>query len=367
MRLMVTNRYFMKKVFSFLFVVFISWAAWGQPKSTSAVPYIEKEIVQWDFASKTIGEDYTIYIHFPPGYDTSKTKYPVLYMTDGDWNMTVAMNCLNMLRQDYNITTEPLIVGIGYGNRPNKRARDLDPGKGGPKFLTFIQTEVMPFVEKQCRVTDNKTLYGYSLGGMFAIYTLFEHPGLFDMIGIGAPGNSGSDLMPEAQKYFATHKDLKTKVFLGVGSYEHDNVKHLEEFRAYVAKQNFKDFDLLAGITPNAAHGAALAQVMQNAVAFFYCTKHKAIAVAKGDLDKYAGTYAVAGSQGSKLKFYVDNDALYFKEGDNIPLQVVPFTKDGFFIYENERMDILFKEENGKRYFLVSSPNEKPTRIDKID
>lgn len=40
-------------------------------------------------------------------------------MTDGDWNMTVAMNCFSMLRQDYN-TREPLIVGIGYGKGSSK-------------------------------------------------------------------------------------------------------------------------------------------------------------------------------------------------------------------------------------------------------
>lgn len=358
----------MKKLLPFLFITFVSCAvAFGQVKSDSARHYVEKEIVQWDFTSKTVGDDFTIYIHFPPGYDTTKTKYPVLYMTDGDWNMTVAMNCFNMLRQDYNTAVEPLIVGIGYGNRPNKRSRDLDPGKGGPKFLEFIQTEVMPFVEKHYRVTDNKTLYGYSLGGMFTIYTLFEHPGMFNMIGIGAPGNAGNDLMIEAKKYFATNKDLNTKVFLGVGSYEHDNVKHINEFKTYIDKQNFKDFDLRTGITPNAAHGAALAQVMQSAIKFFYCTQHKPIEMTVRELNKYAGTYAVAGDSNTKLKFYVNGNALYFVEGDNAPIQIVPFTKDGFFIYENEKMDIVFKEEAGMRYFLIESPNEKPTRFDRVN
>ena len=357
-----------KFLYSVLFIILISYATgYSQVKSSSASPYVEKEIVQWDFTSKTIGDDFTIYIHFPPGYDTSKTKYPVLYMTDGDWNMTVAMNCFNMLRQDYTITTEPLIVGIGYGTRPNKRSRDLDPGKGGPNFLTFIQTEVMPFVEKQYRVTDNKTLYGYSLGGMFTTYVLFEHPGLFNMIGIGAPGNSGSDLMPEAQKYFASHKDLNAKVFLGVGSYEHGVVKNIEDFKTYITKQNYKDFDLLTGITPNAAHGAALAQVMQNAVAFFYCNKHKAVDVAITELKKYTGTYAEAKDPDGKLTVYLENNGLFVKGRDNLPIHLVPFTSNGFFMPENEKISILFKTETGKNYLVVESPGEKPTLIEKIN
>jgi predicted alpha/beta superfamily hydrolase len=351
-----------------LFIAFINCSvAFSQPKSSSASPYVEKEIVQWNFSSKTIGEDYTIYIHFPPEYDTSKTKYPVLYMTDGDWNMTVAMNCFNMLRQDYNITTEPLIVGIGYGTRPNKRSRDLDPGKGGPNFLAFIQTEVMPFIEKQYRVTDNKTLYGYSLGGMFTTYVLFQHPGSFNMIGIGAPGNGGNDLMPEAEKYFATNKDLNAKVFLGVGSYEHMVVNNIVAFKSYIDKQSCKNLELLTGITPNAAHGAALAQVMQNAIAFFYCNTHKAIDIDAAELKKYTGTYAEAKDPDGKLTVYVNNNALFVKGRDNLPIHLVPFTSNGFFMPENERISILFKTEAGKNYLVVESPGEKPTLIEKIN
>ena len=145
-----------------------------------------------------------------------------------------------------------------------------------------------------------------------------------------------------------------------------ENVKHIDEFKSYIDKQNLKDFDLRTGITPDAAHGAALAQVMQNAIKFFYCIQHKPIAIASSELSKYTGTYQIAGHPDSKLIFYVDNHILFLKDGE-IPLQMVPFTKDGFFFYENEKMDIVFKEETGKRYFLIESPNEKPTRFDKVN
>lgn len=68
-----------------------------------------KNIDTWSIHSTTIGEDYTLYVLRTAAYDTSNIHLPVLYMTDGDWNMTVAMNCFSMLRQDYT-THEPLIV-----------------------------------------------------------------------------------------------------------------------------------------------------------------------------------------------------------------------------------------------------------------
>lgn len=359
--------YLSKLTFGLLAITILGTiSGYCQVKSVSPNPFCEKEIVSWDYSSKVIGEDYTIYIHFPPGYDTTKTKYPVLYMTDGDWNMTVAMNCFNMLRQDYE-TTEPLIVGIGYGTRPNKRGRDLNPGTGGPKFLDFIQQEVMPFIQSKYRITDNKALYGYSLGGMFTTHVLFGHPDLFNMIFIGAPGNGGSELIPAAQKYFTTHKDLNCKVFAGVGSYEHMGVNNIAQFKAYIEKQNCKNLEIATAVTPNAGHGAALAQVMQNAIAFAYCKKHKPITLAVADLEKYTGSYSIAGDTKNKFKLHVDNNMLYFKQNDEFPIQLVPYAKDSFFMYENEKGDISFKEEGGTKYILFTFPNEKPTRLDKTN
>ncbi|MDJ1499277.1 alpha/beta hydrolase-fold protein [Xanthocytophaga agilis] len=343
----------------------LSQPAFAQLVSEKPSPFIEKEIVNWDYHSKQVNDDFTIYIHFPPGYDTSKISYPVLYMTDGDWNMTVAMNCFNMLRQDYT-TTEPLIVGIGYGNRPNKRSRDLNPSTGGPAFLKFITDEVMPFVKSTYRITDNKALYGYSLGGMFTTYVLFTYPELFNMIFIGAPGNNGNELLAPAQKYFASHTDLKSKVFVGVGSYEHETTANIEKFKAYLLKQNCKQLDLETAITPNAGHGAALAQVMQNAIAFAYCKKYKPIAVPAKTLQKYAGTYILESEPNEKYTVFVQNEKLYFKSGQS-PTQLVPYTKNGFFMYENQKGTFTFKEETGKMSVVYEETNQKPTSLKKIN
>src|SRR5688572_13196349 len=80
----------------------------------STGPFTIKGIETHKIKSSIIGDEFTIYVLKTGGYDTTDKKLPVLYMTDGDWNMTVAMNCFSMLRQDYT-THEPLVVGIGYG------------------------------------------------------------------------------------------------------------------------------------------------------------------------------------------------------------------------------------------------------------
>lgn len=331
---------------------------YSQVQRTSPSPFGEKEIVTWDYSSKIIGEDYTIYIHFPPGYDTTKTSYPVLYMTDGDWNMTVAMNCFRMLRQDY-LTNEPLIVGIGYGSRTNKRSRDLEPSAGAPNFIKFIQEEVMPFIQSKYRVTDQKALYGYSYGGVFTSYVLFEHPGLFNDIFIGAPGNG--DLTLRADKYFAAHTTLKGEIFLGAGSYEPATVSKIEQFKQYMDYKKLPDLEVLTAVAPNAGHGAALATVMQAGMKFVYCKTHQPFSLTATELKKFTGTFAAEG-QNDPLTVYLDKGSLYMKSGDGHATHLVPYSQDSLFFYENEKVEITLKKEG----YLINSDGEKPMQFNRV-
>jgi len=336
-----------------------------QVKQDSPLPFMDKDLIYYDYHSKTIGEDYRIYIHLPPGYDTTKTAYPVLYLTDGDWNMTVAMNCFNMLRQDY-ITREALLVGIGYGSQPNKRNRDLNPKDGGPKFLSFIQDEVIPFVNSKYRVTKEKGLYGYSFGGIFTTYVLFHKPNFFDQIYIGAPGNSGSELLPEAREYFSKKNSLNTKVFAGVGSYENDNVKHIALFKKYLDSNKKSGVQIQTAITSNAGHGAALAQVMQNGIKYVYCVQHQAIGTpSSSELKKYVGTYGVDDPKSNAIHVFIEKGELYFREGREGARHLIPFEKDGFFVVENEGLSFKFTTENGRQYFVVDFPTGKDIRLEK--
>jgi predicted alpha/beta superfamily hydrolase len=341
---MMMKLYTTNTLFCVLAFIFIGVQAGKAQVKGPAQTFVEKEVFYWDYHSVTIGDDYTIYVHVPPGYDTTKMKYPTLYITDGDWDKNVASNSFNMLRQDY-ITREAVIVGIGYGDRPNQRDRDLDPAKGSANFLTFIEKEVIPFIESKYRVTDDRTLSGYSRGGEFAAYALFNRPGLFSTVCIGAPANSDK-LVAYGRAYFAAHKYLKARVYIGVGAYEHVTVANVALFKDYLLKQNCKDLEIETDTAPHASHGAGKSPVIQDGIEFAFCWKHKPISVPASELEQYAGTYDQI-RQPDKLKLYVENGKLYVK-GSGEPTELTPFAKDKFFIYGNERGDIIFKDDGGK-------------------
>jgi predicted alpha/beta superfamily hydrolase len=196
--------------------------------------------------SEHVGDTFHISIALPLAYAaaTSERKYPVLFMPDADigFAMATQVSRLMELRQDIPAL---IIVGIGYGDLQAglaRRARDLTPTHmaeiarcaseqfpcgGAADFLSFIQTELKPFVAEHYRANvDDNAFFGYSLGGLFGLYVLFHEPDTFERYVIGSPSlwwRNGEPLEFEA-KYADAHDDLAAHVFLSVGSLDEQDM-----------------------------------------------------------------------------------------------------------------------------------------------
>ncbi len=126
-----------------------------------------------------------------------------------------------------------IVVGIGYGgfsegwNPKFKRQADLlnaEDFTGAKLFLRFFQEELIPKAESDFRIdATNRTLFGWSGGGMFATYALFQSPELFrNYLILGTPfhyGNIAWGFKLE-EEYFSKRKDLPARIFMGVGEYD---------------------------------------------------------------------------------------------------------------------------------------------------
>src|SRR6266478_3558767 len=125
--------------------------------------------------SNVLGEDRTILVRTPPGYDANKLAYPVLYLTDGDAHIAHTASTVEFLARNGRMS-EMIVVGITNTDR----TRDLTPTKatganaaqfptagGADNFLKFIETEVIPEIEKRYRVQPYRVLAGHSFGGLF--------------------------------------------------------------------------------------------------------------------------------------------------------------------------------------------------------
>lgn len=117
--------------------------------------------------STSTGRTYALYIRKPADYDKNKDKkYPVLYLLDGQWDFKLLDSVVGGLVYD-KWMPDIMIVGITYsGDHPDYdalRAMDYTPVPGdakgsgdGPKFLSFLKTELIPLVEGDYRADPTR-------------------------------------------------------------------------------------------------------------------------------------------------------------------------------------------------------------------
>ncbi|MFY3745507.1 alpha/beta hydrolase-fold protein [Anaeromyxobacter sp. Red801] len=139
--------------------------------------------------SAVLGEERSFVVLAPPGYATSGRRYPVVYFTDGSPSLAVLATVTRFLAQNGRMP-EVLLVGIDHADR----MRDLTPSPGqfegappavfktsggGERFLSFVQDELVPHVERTYRTEPFRMLVGHSLGGLLAVHAQLARPGLF--------------------------------------------------------------------------------------------------------------------------------------------------------------------------------------------
>lgn len=127
---------------------------------------------------------------YTPNFDTvyfTKPRYPVLYVLDGDGYFNSLVTMIQQMSQVNGNSVLPQMIIVGIPNTRGHRTRDLTPIKssqdttsgGGDNFTAFMETELIPYIDKNYATAPYHVLMGHSLGGLFVINTLLKHSALF--------------------------------------------------------------------------------------------------------------------------------------------------------------------------------------------
>ena len=175
--------------------------------------------------SKVLNEEREIIISLPEDYEKSKSNYPVLYLTDGFQNIEHVRGSVELLTRTGHIPPI-IVVGIKSIDRVRdftytKSENDTNSGRG-KQFLTFIESELIPYINDSYRTNNFKILEGHSLGGLFTASTLLEKPDLFQSYIIMSPAFwwNEEELTQKAKTFFSTQPNLEKKLFFGIGKDE---------------------------------------------------------------------------------------------------------------------------------------------------
>jgi len=117
----------------------------------------------------------------------SLKRYPVIYLLDGNWHFASVVGLLQQMSfvNGNKICPEMIVVGI-----PNTdRFRDLTPScdssrsktsGGSDNFISFMNKELIPYIDSTYPTAPYKMLIGHSIGGLTVINTLIKSPDMFN-------------------------------------------------------------------------------------------------------------------------------------------------------------------------------------------
>ena len=219
--------------------------------------------------SKVLGQEREFTIFLPKNYDANSVKtYPVVYMLD--WSETIVDKFASVSENGH--VPETILVGI----RIIGETRDMDllppymksdlekdnsPMGRGDKFLKFMKTELMPYINANYKVSGVNAFSGHSRGGVLVIYSLLASPDMFQARFAFSPAVWREDklLVGATSKFLASKSETKSFFYTSLGEDEDDIMK--EGFNALtdaLRKSPHQNLIWYSEYTKDANHGTNL-------------------------------------------------------------------------------------------------------------
>ncbi|HET9825761.1 MAG TPA: alpha/beta hydrolase-fold protein [Chitinophagaceae bacterium] len=248
------------------------------------------------------GQEYVLQISLPGGYQNSNKKYPVLYLMDSQWDFPLATALYGEQYYD-GFIPEIIVVGITWGgihpNPDSLRARDYTPTRqsgvpqsgGADQFLSFMKNEVFPLIETNYKADKNeRILMGSSLGGLFALYTLFTQPAMFNKYVAASPayGWDNQVIYQFEKKYFEKKSNPPARVFMCIGGVE-SNVPGFQALTKSLSDHAISSLQIESRILENTGHSGTKGEGYARGLQFVF--KRPALKLSSAVLDKYVGGY----------------------------------------------------------------------------
>ena len=259
-----------------------------------------KNTEQIEIFSEEIDQKFIINVGLPPNYSEENAKYPVVYVTDAGSNFSGLMSSLPLM-QLANDLPHFILIGIDYKSKKSNdsmslRNRDLTPTNdsiwmsgqkemykifgdlpeaepgGAKEFLEFIDHKVKPLINDKYHVNSSDQTYcGFSLGGLFGLFTLFTSPKSFNRYVIGSPSIwwDNKHILQVEEEYSKNNKELPAKIFMSIGDLEEEGdsgafrmVTNVKSLSKTLKKRNYEGLIMKTVILEDETHCSAIAATL---------------------------------------------------------------------------------------------------------
>jgi predicted alpha/beta superfamily hydrolase len=210
--------------------------------------------------SEILGEDREYWISLPYSYhDPNSTykSYPVLILLDGNIHFRAVSGMVDYMSSDvYGNRKIPEMIIVGIQNVD--RRRDYTPEKivtvrenntgGGERFLSFLESELIPALDQKYRTEPYRILFGHSLGGLLAAHAYLKEKTLFNSFIAVDPsfGTWDSETMDQKLDILTEHP-FDRFIYLATANWGKRNIRNRDRHvRFYESLHSKSEGDFLA-------------------------------------------------------------------------------------------------------------------------
>lgn len=222
----------------------------------------------YNVESQILSEKREIIVSKPENYqELNSEKYPVVYVFGGNSLTYSIAKDVKLLRRTENMEST-IVVGIPNSSQKT-RQRDLTPpfmkqdideansplGKAN-QYLNFVETEVIPFIEKKYRTNNIKIAVGHSREGLMVLYSLLDKPKLFTGRLVLSPALWREDnlFVNKFEKYLLKQDAIESKLFLSMGDREVEKMKKAFDLTVEILKEDSSSIEWKYMYTKGAIH-----------------------------------------------------------------------------------------------------------------
>lgn len=188
---------------------------------------------EYQHHSQILAQKRRYMVSLPERYQINQRRFPTLYIIDADFQFQHVSSIVKHLTRMGKLP--PMIV-VGIANQGDDdylKTTTWPDGKdeafgGAAQFHTYLKQELLPTIDAQFRTDDRKALAGYSLGGLFTLYSMMQTQTPFNAFLAMSPSawHDGNSLPKKIEPLLKQGK-ITSPVFISLANEEGMGVEEL--------------------------------------------------------------------------------------------------------------------------------------------
>jgi predicted alpha/beta superfamily hydrolase len=260
------------KLLKFVVFIFCTFYGWSQtPFSIGVIDTIYSAELQ---------ENRIINIYIPKEFSSDSTKvYNIVYLLDGsaDEDFIHVAGLVQFCNFSWIDALPPSIV-VGISNVDRKRdftfptniekdKIDFPTTGGSAKFISFLEKELKPYIEKSYPCSGDNMLIGQSLGGLLATEILVSKTTMFNQYVIVSPSLwwDNQSLLENDFSLLKTSSLNELNVHIAIGNEGRVMVRDAKQLRKKLRKLKLKQLRVTFDFLEYKNHATIYHQALMNA------------------------------------------------------------------------------------------------------